>query len=71
MVSCGYEPSSVNDMFGSFSGFVAAVKATLFDKYVDQGARDLLNSAQFSGHSSPSLVQISGDTKRQMEETRV
>jgi hypothetical protein len=50
---------------------MAAVKATLFDKYADQGARDLLNSPQFSGHSSPSLVQISGDTKRQMEETRV
>ena len=36
MVSCGYEPSSVNDMFGSFRGFMSAVRATLFDKYVDQ-----------------------------------
>jgi hopanoid biosynthesis associated radical SAM protein HpnH len=71
MVSCGYEPSSVNDMFGSFRGFMSAVKATLFDRYEDQGARDLLTSPQLNGHSSPSLVQISSDAKRQMEETRV
>jgi len=71
MVSCGYEPSAVNDMFGTWRGFFSAVRATLFDKYQDRGARDLLNSAQFAGHSSPSLVQISGDAKPQMEETRV
>jgi len=71
MVSCGYEPSSVNDMFGSFRGFMSAVKATLFDRYEDQGARDLLTSPQLNGHSSPALVQISSDAKRQMEETRV
>ena len=29
------------------------------DRYEDQGARDLLNSPQLNGHSSPSLVQIS------------
>ncbi len=71
MVSCGYEPSAVNDMFGSFRGFMAAVKATFFNTYADRGARDLLSSPQFAGHSSPSLVQIAGDAKRQMEETRV
>jgi hopanoid biosynthesis associated radical SAM protein HpnH len=71
MVSCGYEPSAVNDMFGTWRGFFSAVRATLFDKYQDRGARDLLNSAQFAGHSSPSLVQISSDAERQMEETRV
>jgi hypothetical protein len=58
-------------MFGSFRGFMSAVKATLFDRYEDQGARDLLTSPQLNGHSSPSLVQISSDAKRQMEETRV
>ncbi len=63
MVSCGYEPSSVNEMFGSFRGFMAAVKATLFDRYEDQGARDLLTSPLLNGHSSPSLVQISGDSQ--------
>jgi len=71
MVSCGYEPSSVNEMFGSFRGFMAAVKATIFDRYEDQGARDLLTSPLLNGHSSPSLVQISSDAKHQMEETRV
>lgn len=29
MVHCGYEPSSVNDTFGSVSGFVRTVKATI------------------------------------------
>jgi hypothetical protein len=72
MVSCGYEPSAVNDMFGSFRGFMSVVRASLFDKYVDHGARDLLNAPHASGlgHSSPSLVQIASETK-QMEETRV
>jgi hypothetical protein len=57
-------------MFGSWSGFFAAVKATLFNRYQDQGARDLLTSPAL-GHSSQPLVQISGETKQQMEETRV
>ncbi len=69
MVSCGYEPTAVNDTFGSFRGLLATAKATFFNKYEDRGARDLLASAQFSGHPSPSLVQI--DSKRQREETRV
>jgi hopanoid biosynthesis associated radical SAM protein HpnH len=73
MVSCGYEPSAVNDMFGSFRGFASAVRATIFDKYEDHGARDLLNAPQLAGlgGSSPSLVQIAGDAQRQPEETRV
>jgi hypothetical protein len=58
-------------MFGSFRGFFSAVRASIFDKYADRGARDLLTSRQFSGHSSPSLVQIAGDAKHQLEETRV
>ena len=70
MVSCGYEPSAVNDMFGSFRGFMSVVRATLFDKYVDHGARDLLNSPQFA-HSSPPLVQIASEPRHSMEETRV
>ena len=49
MVSCGYEPSAVNDMFGSFRGFMSVVRASLFDKYVDHGARDLLNAPQAAG----------------------
>jgi hypothetical protein len=69
MVSCGYEPTAVHDTFGSFRGLMATAKATFFNKYEDRGARDLLTSSHFSGHSSPSLVQI--ESKPQMEETRV
>ena len=36
---------SVNEMFGSLRGFMAAVRASLFDNYEDQGARDLLTLA--------------------------
>jgi hypothetical protein len=68
MVSCGYEPTAVNDTFGSFRGLLATAKATLFNKYADRGARDLLASPQFGEHASQPLVQIKKD---QMEETRV
>ena len=35
MVHSGYEASAVNDTFGSLGGFLATVRATLFDKYKD------------------------------------
>jgi hopanoid biosynthesis associated radical SAM protein HpnH len=35
MVHSGYEASAVNDTFGSLSGFLATVRATLFDRYDD------------------------------------
>ena len=35
MVHSGYEASAVNDTFGSLGGFLATVKATLFDRYND------------------------------------
>jgi hopanoid biosynthesis associated radical SAM protein HpnH len=35
MVHSGYEASAVNDTFGSLGGFLATVKATLFDRYSD------------------------------------
>jgi hopanoid biosynthesis associated radical SAM protein HpnH len=54
MVHSGYEASAVNDQFGSLSGFLATVKATLFNRYPDTGALRLLDEAA----SSPSLVQI-------------
>jgi hopanoid biosynthesis associated radical SAM protein HpnH len=71
MVSCGYEASAVNDMFGSFRGFLSTVRATLFDEYEDHGARDLLN-APYSGQvpSSSPLVQIVNDSRAEFEETR-
>jgi len=35
MVHSGYEASAVNDTFGSLSGFLATVRATLFGSYKD------------------------------------
>ncbi len=57
MVHSGYEASAVNDQFGSLSGFLATVKATLFNRYPDAGALRLLDEPASSGHSE-TLVQI-------------
>jgi hopanoid biosynthesis associated radical SAM protein HpnH len=38
MVHSGYEASAVNDTFGSVGGFLATVRATLFNKYKDPDA---------------------------------
>jgi len=35
MVHSGYEASAVNDTFGSLSGFLSTIRATLFNKYKD------------------------------------
>jgi len=71
MVSCGYEPSAVNDTFGSLRGFAATMRSTLFDRHEDHGARDLLNEP-YSGDVPPSpLVQIVNDSRKEFEETRV
>jgi hopanoid biosynthesis associated radical SAM protein HpnH len=68
MVSCGYEPTAVQDGFGTLSGFVGMAKATLFSKYEDRGALDLLNKPAQAGHGT--LVQISDRTEREVEELR-
>jgi hopanoid biosynthesis associated radical SAM protein HpnH len=68
MVSCGYEPTAVQDGFGTLSGFLGMAKATLFSKYEDRGALDLLNKPAQMGHST--LVQISDRTEREVEELR-
>jgi hopanoid biosynthesis associated radical SAM protein HpnH len=71
MVSCGYEPTAVNDTFGSFRGFVSTVRATLFNRYEDHGARDLLNEPYAGAVPAASpLVQIVNDSRREFEETR-
>ncbi len=57
MVHSGYEASAVNDQFGSLSGFLATVKATLFSRYPDRGALRLLDEASESRVPGP-LVQI-------------
>jgi hopanoid biosynthesis associated radical SAM protein HpnH len=65
MVSCGYEPTTVNHGFGSLSGFMGMVKATLFNRYEDHGALDLLN--QPVEHRHAPLVQL--ETKVEHKET--
>ncbi len=68
MVHSGYEASAVNDTFGSFSGFVATVKGTLFHRYRDEGALRLLDEPVQHGQETP-LVQI-GNPAESLEETR-
>ncbi len=57
MVHCGYEPTSVDDTFGSLRGFVDTVKAT-FSLYPDQEAASDLNREIRPVYSHNPLVQI-------------
>ena len=66
MVHSGYEASAVNETFGSLRGFVDTIKATLFNRYPDQGATRLLD--EISSHRESPLVQIETKT---LEETSV
>lgn len=68
MVSCGYEPSAVNDGFGSLRGFLGMAKASLFPRYADRGALDLLNEPVKPVHSMNPLVQIA-TPDQELEET--
>jgi hopanoid biosynthesis associated radical SAM protein HpnH len=56
MVHSGYEATAVNDTFGSVGGFLATVRATLFDKYKDPGAMGGVSSNP--ENNSGQLVQI-------------
>jgi hopanoid biosynthesis associated radical SAM protein HpnH len=56
MVHSGYEASAVNHTFGSLSGFLATVRATLFDRYEDPGIDGGAPAAP--AHNSGPLVQI-------------
>jgi hopanoid biosynthesis associated radical SAM protein HpnH len=58
MVHCGYEPSAVNDTFGSLGGFLATVRATLFTSYRDEGALKLLSEPPDNGNGHSPLVHI-------------
>jgi hopanoid biosynthesis associated radical SAM protein HpnH len=58
MVHSGYEASSVDAGFGSLSGFLGMVKATLFSSYKDEDALRLLNEPTRPVHSYNPLVQI-------------
>ena len=66
MVHSGYEASAVNATFGSLGGFLATVKATLFDGYRDEEALRLLDEPQAPVHP---LVQIA-TTSESLHETR-
>jgi len=57
MVHCGYEPSSVDDTFGSLRGFADTVKAT-FSLYPDKDALDDLSREVRPVHSYNPLIQI-------------
>jgi hypothetical protein len=59
MVHSGYEASAVNDTFGSLSGFLATVRATLFNRYDDPDV-DLDSAPGAPSHNSGQLVQIGG-----------
>jgi hopanoid biosynthesis associated radical SAM protein HpnH len=67
MVSCGYEPTAVQHGFTTLNGFISMVKGTLFSKYEDRGALDLLNRPAEIGHGA--LIQIA-EPVRDAEEVR-
>jgi hopanoid biosynthesis associated radical SAM protein HpnH len=56
MVHSGYEASAVNHTFGSLSGFLATVRATLFDRYDDPGVNG--GAPEAGAHGSGQIVQI-------------
>jgi hypothetical protein len=57
MVHSGYEASAVNHTFGSLRGFLATVRATLFDSYRDPDIGG--GAAATPGQRPGQLVQIS------------
>ena len=69
MVHCGYEPTSVDDTFGSLRGFADTVKAT-FSLYPDKDALADLDREVRPVHSYNPLVQIEAPSP-QAEESRV
>jgi hopanoid biosynthesis associated radical SAM protein HpnH len=69
MVSCGYEPSAVQDGFGSLRGLWAMTRATLFHTYPDKGALDLLARPVAPAQAPSPLVQVETSQKT-LEGTR-
>jgi hopanoid biosynthesis associated radical SAM protein HpnH len=66
MVHCGYEPSSVDDTFGSLRGFADTVKAT-FSLYPDKDALTDLDRDVRPVHSYNPLVQINAQIEAQID----
>ncbi len=70
MVHSGYEASGVNYTFGSLKGLMATAKATFFNKYEDEQARQLLDSEEFTPmHGHGQLVQLESKPAVAMEST--
>ena len=67
MVHCGYEPSAVNETFGSVRGLLQTARATFFSAYRDKAALDMLNETARPVHAYNPLVQIAD--KPEMEQT--
>jgi len=70
MVHCGYEPTSVDDTFGSLRGFADTVKAT-FSLYPDKDALRDLDREVRPVHSYNPLVQIDAKSVAAQEESHV
>jgi hopanoid biosynthesis associated radical SAM protein HpnH len=66
MVHSGFEASAVNDTFGSWGGFFATVKGTLFSSYRDEEALRMLDAPAKPVHAFAGLVQL-GDSKQKTE----
>jgi hopanoid biosynthesis associated radical SAM protein HpnH len=66
MVHSGFEASAVNDTFGSWGGFFATVKGTLFSSYRDEEALRMLDAPAKPVHASAGFVQL-GDSKQKSE----
>ena len=61
MVHSGFEATSVDEMFGTWKGFLGAVRATLSPRYRDEYARKLLNEPAKPVHSYNPFVQIASN----------
>jgi len=51
MVHCGYEPTAVNHTFASFGGMWGTIKAMVFNRYANPGAKKLLAEEAKKPHS--------------------
>jgi len=65
MVHSGYEASAVDHTFNSFGGILAAAKATLFNKYEDEQALQMLSEIVKPVHAYNPLVNIEGTAEQE------
>ena len=68
MVHSGYEASGAYYTFSSWKGFAETALATLFSKYEDRGALDLLNAPAPAAHTP--LVQIASRVSTPQEQNQ-